>query len=161
MIVCKNCSSYFQSSSSGRKRLFCTDKCKTKYYNGKRINSNVKMNPEKRRIYSKKYRESHREEIKKANKKYRSDNRDQIKNRRKSYYISQKSSKQIEKINEYQRDRLRRMCESLSDSYCIMQLRNKGISKKNITYDLINLYRVNLKLKRLKNERKNKLTINS
>lgn len=106
---------------------------------------------EKSRFYHQRNKE-HEKQLREANKdikhaynlKYYRDNIDKIKQKVHKYYIENRD-KYLEHSREYNKTQSR----TLSDTYVVKIIKDKGFSKENITLDLIELCRATILLKRL------------
>lgn len=106
---------------------------------------------EKSRIYHQRNKE-HEKQLREANKdikhaynlEYYRDNIDKIKQKVHQYYIENRD-KYLEHSREYNKTQSR----TLSDTYVVKIIKDKGFSKENITLDLIELQRATILLNRL------------
>jgi len=126
------------------------------YYKGYRAS-------DKRKMASEKYQQS--EKYKKYQREYRRDNRNNVKEKSKLWVLANKSkvknykNKHAENNKESNRIRLRQYYKKISvgleDPYIIKILVRSGVSKKNISSQLIKIKRLFIKAKRLiKQEKK-------
>lgn len=105
---------------------------------------------EKSRFYHQRNKE-HEKQLREANKdkkyaynlEYYRDNIDKIKQKVHQYYI-----KNRDKYLEYRREYNKTQSQTLSDTYVVRIIKDKGFSKENITLDLIELQRATILLKR-------------